>query len=302
VSYNVLTGTIPPILSQASSLQQLSVAANHLTGTIPSSLGSLAALLTLDVSLNELTGTIPDALGTGDANLEVLFIEFNSISGTFPPGLANHVYLESINALTKEGQLPLMGGCFPPDFLPPSCRLSQNSMFSCSCDAPSWCGQCPCYKQSGQEICDQNLHRCRRGCSCVPTTNWYTCSCPTDVVADPPEYTCERNNECQLYGCGNFDPEAACIEAGPNERYCLCPAGFMPDLTNSTANNETGSHLISDEMFGGCVERPPFLTGGQIAGICVGAVAGSVLWFGMWYAIGSATGGGSGVSTDYVTL
>jgi len=135
----------------------------------------------------------------------------------------------------------------------------------------------------------------------MPTANWYTCSCPDGIDATPPEYTCSRNDECVLYGCGTTVPEAACIEGGSNERLCRCPEGFMPGDRNDTGVNGT-AHLIADEVFVGCVPRPPFLNGGQIAGIVIGSVAGAALWTGVWYMIGSAMGGGSGAVTEYVTL
>jgi len=299
LAYNDFTGTIPPALSEMASLQQLRLTSNQLSGTIPASLGSLSALLILDVAQNLLTGTLPAALGIGESALEALFFEFNSISGTLPTQFGNLQYLETIDAVTNEGQFPLMGGCWPAGFTPPGCRLSQESMFSCSCDAPNWCGQCACYNETGQQICDQGLDKCRRGCTCTPTDYWYTCSdCPADVDPIPPEYVCARNSECQTYGCSSTsipDPVAACIEGGPNERLCECPEGFQP------AENGTDV-LVADEVFVGCVEKGPRFSAGQIVGIVLGSVAGALLWTGLWYFLGSTVMGGSGVNADYVTL
>jgi len=299
LAFNDFTGTLPPALSKMSSLQTLSLSSNQLSGTIPSEYGALDSLLSLDISQNLLTGTLPAALAVGETALESFFFEFNSISGTLPTQYANLLYLENIDALTKSYQFPLMGGCWPATFAPPGCRLSQQSMFSCSCDAPAWCGQCPCYNQTGKQICDQGLDKCRRGCTCTPTDYWYTCTaCPAEVDPVPPEYVCARNAECTSYGCYSASipfPVAGCIEGGPNERLCDCPAGFVP------AGNGT-SVLVADEPFAGCVAAGPNLSAGQIVGIVLGSVAGALLWTGLWYFLGNTVMGGSGASAEYVTL
>lgn len=205
--------------------------------------------------------------------MHTLLFSFNNITGTIPSSFSKLRRLVNIESLVAKKRIPLTGGCWPDAFDPPECRISEQSMFSCDCDAPARCGACPCYNYTGADICANSLHRCRRGCTCVPTANWYTCACPAGVDPVPPEYHCKRNNECELYGCG--DHVASCFEAGPNERQCKCPKDLKP--LGPTL-------LVSDEEFMGCegseeCERigcylpvPDVLTSGQKAGISIGVL------------------------------
>eukprot|EP00980_Cylindrotheca_fusiformis_P030465 scaffold24860_cov122-Cylindrotheca_fusiformis.AAC.6 len=59
VSFNSITGTISPMISNLSSLKQLYLFGNHLTGTMPSSIGLMSSLTDFVVGKNFLQGTIP---------------------------------------------------------------------------------------------------------------------------------------------------------------------------------------------------------------------------------------------------
>ncbi|KAB2058392.1 hypothetical protein ES319_A11G232500v1 [Gossypium barbadense] len=102
---NILTGSIPPTLSNCSQLVSLHLSFNYLTGTIPPSLGSLSNLKDLKLWMNQLHGEIPQQLGIIQT-LETLILDFNELTGTIPSGLSNCTKLNWIslsnNRLTGE--------------------------------------------------------------------------------------------------------------------------------------------------------------------------------------------------------
>ncbi|KAG7951432.1 hypothetical protein I3843_12G006700 [Carya illinoinensis] len=82
-SCNNLTGGIPPMLGQLSSLHALNLSYNQLTGKIPITFSKLAQLESLDLSHNNLSGEIPSAL-IDLTFLEVFNVANNSLSGKVP--------------------------------------------------------------------------------------------------------------------------------------------------------------------------------------------------------------------------
>ena len=88
LSFNQLTGTIPPELGNLSSLTFLYLHANRLTGTIPPELGNLTSLEGLGVHGNQLTGTIPTELGNL-SSLTFLYLHDNQLTGTIPQSFTN---------------------------------------------------------------------------------------------------------------------------------------------------------------------------------------------------------------------
>ena len=81
--YVVVTGTLPPELSQLSELRAITVAANYLSGSIPPELGELSQLFRLDLGSNFLTGSIPPEL-RGLTMLEELILSNNFLTGPSP--------------------------------------------------------------------------------------------------------------------------------------------------------------------------------------------------------------------------
>lgn len=107
VSNNNLTGEIPLLICNASSLEVLDLSHNSLSGMIPKCLANFSVLSVLDLRMNNLHGTIPATFGKGNyfrninlngnqlegqlprslancRNLEVLDLGNNKINGTFP--------------------------------------------------------------------------------------------------------------------------------------------------------------------------------------------------------------------------
>ncbi|XP_024973314.1 probable LRR receptor-like serine/threonine-protein kinase At1g74360 [Cynara cardunculus var. scolymus] len=88
LSFNNLSGPLPPEISQMSSLKYLILAHNHFSGRIPSEFGNLRGLQALDLSINDLNGSIPQSLGRL-SSLLWLMLANNSLSGQIPPQLGN---------------------------------------------------------------------------------------------------------------------------------------------------------------------------------------------------------------------
>ncbi|WZZ38924.1 hypothetical protein YC2023_035183 [Brassica napus] len=124
IGSNFLTGAIPSTLANISNLQLLDMEVNSLTGGVPpsfakirylqtlnlnlNSLGSFSAgdleflvaltnctqLQSLDVSFNRLGGDLPAYIANLSINLNQLFLQYNSISGSIPDDIGNLIGLQ----------------------------------------------------------------------------------------------------------------------------------------------------------------------------------------------------------------
>ena len=63
MSFNRITGSIPPALWGFQSLERLNLARNSLGGSIPSDIGQLTELRELELQNNVMTGSIPAQIG-----------------------------------------------------------------------------------------------------------------------------------------------------------------------------------------------------------------------------------------------
>ncbi len=104
---NNLTGTISASLEELGNLNEIWLSYNSLTGFIPPELGNLAQLEILNISDNDLTGTIPASL-QGLAKLRYLYISYNSLTGSIPPELGNLAQLEVLDIIDNDltGSIP----------------------------------------------------------------------------------------------------------------------------------------------------------------------------------------------------
>jgi len=143
VTYNMLIGTIPATLTEASSLTWISLANNHfkgeipnfgdnntsgiealylgnnqLQGAIPQSFLNIKSLTELDLSWNHLTGEVPS--GLGDLSLQSLWIDNNDFSGTMPLSLCQ--------------SLILCSAAFNPQLMCASMSCTCGAMQSCNCN------------------------------------------------------------------------------------------------------------------------------------------------------------------------
>ena len=105
LSWNELSGEIPPELGSLTNLEELYLACNALSGQIPPELGSPTNLQVLDLYANQLSGEIPPELGSL-TNLQVLYLSWNELSGQIPPELGSPTDLGALylscNALSGE--------------------------------------------------------------------------------------------------------------------------------------------------------------------------------------------------------
>ena len=105
LSWNGLTGEIPPEIGNLTNLTKLWLYSNELTGEIPPEIGNLTNLIEFYLWENQLTGEIPPEIGNL-INLDGIDLHSNQFTGEIPPtvgNLTNLTYLNfSLNELTGE--------------------------------------------------------------------------------------------------------------------------------------------------------------------------------------------------------
>jgi len=84
LTYNNLTGPMPPAIGDLERLEELTLEQNVMYGTIVPELGNLTHLKTLNLDHTWSSGSIPPALGNL-GNLETLKLGGNQLTGTIPP-------------------------------------------------------------------------------------------------------------------------------------------------------------------------------------------------------------------------
>ncbi|CAL4951605.1 unnamed protein product [Urochloa decumbens] len=104
---NMITGSLPPELSNLAKLESVTIHANNLTGSIPAELSSNANLYLLNLSQNKLSGNIPPEFGQLK-KLQYLDISANKMSGSIPQELGSCTKLVSLrtNDNNLSGHLP----------------------------------------------------------------------------------------------------------------------------------------------------------------------------------------------------
>ncbi|CAK9186433.1 unnamed protein product [Ilex paraguariensis] len=92
ISWNNLSGIIPPQIGQLFNLIYLDLSGNQLSGIIPPEIEGLKNLQSLRLSVNSLNGTIPREIGQLKS-LAYITLAVNQLSGIIPPelGLLKHL-------------------------------------------------------------------------------------------------------------------------------------------------------------------------------------------------------------------
>eukprot|EP00250_Pteridium_aquilinum_P008793 c18212_g1_i1 orf=161-3385(+) len=110
LSFNNLTGIIPPSMGSMQMVTTIKLAGNHFSGEIPGSLAGCWGLQVLDLSVNNLEGEIPSALGQLRV-LQYIDLSHNKLSGALPPSLGDLQNLVSLNVSYNalQGMIPSDG-------------------------------------------------------------------------------------------------------------------------------------------------------------------------------------------------
>ena len=88
LTFNQLTGSIPPEIGNLTNLTHLYLYGNQLTGSIPSEIGNLTNLTYLNLYGNQLTDSIPSEIGNL-TNLEKLYLNGNQLTGEIPESICD---------------------------------------------------------------------------------------------------------------------------------------------------------------------------------------------------------------------
>ncbi|XP_058071077.1 cuscuta receptor 1-like [Magnolia sinica] len=120
LSWNQLTGKIPPEIGHLMAIHALNLSHNQLTGPIPETFSNLKQIESLDLSYNRLSGVIPPQL-IELYTLSTFTVAHNNLSGR-TPGLKRQ--FGTFGETSYEGN-PLLCGpplksCFSTSLLPPS--------------------------------------------------------------------------------------------------------------------------------------------------------------------------------------
>ncbi|CAN4123010.1 unnamed protein product [Withania somnifera] len=95
LSYNWITGTIPPSIGNLKNLVTLSLDMNRLSGEIPQEIANLKSLLTINLGGNNLTGEIPSSIALC-SELTLIDLSRNQLIDEIPKEITK---LNSLNAL-----------------------------------------------------------------------------------------------------------------------------------------------------------------------------------------------------------
>jgi len=109
LSWNGLTGEIPPEIGNLTNLTKLWLYSNELTGEIPPEIGNLTNLIEFYLWENQLTGEIPPEIGNL-INLDGIDLHSNQFAGEIPPTVGTLTNLTYLNFSNNE-----LTGSIPPE-------------------------------------------------------------------------------------------------------------------------------------------------------------------------------------------
>nr|CAB3489595.1 unnamed protein product [Digitaria exilis] len=89
LSNNILSGEVPSSLASLTNLKLLNLFLNRLHGPVPEFVAALPRLETLQLFMNNLTGRIPARLGADGAQLRLVDLSSNRLTGVIPDTLCN---------------------------------------------------------------------------------------------------------------------------------------------------------------------------------------------------------------------
>lgn len=106
--FSQIRGTVPPEISQLSSLAYINIGGTGISGSIPTEVGLLSTLVELRLANTDVGGTIPEELYESLSNLQVLDLSGSQLSGTISTsvGLWSGLIQLSIASNNFSGALP----------------------------------------------------------------------------------------------------------------------------------------------------------------------------------------------------
>ena len=288
MSFNQLSGTIPPSLGSLSLLTMLCLYNNQLSGVIPSSLGSLTALPQLWLTNNSLSGSLPASLGRL-SRLVTLDLSLNLLSGTIPSSFSSLTSLRALSLANNNlsGTLPLFMGlpdlwiielnnnAFSGSF--PSTFDNLATLIYIRTTNNGWSGAAACPAgfapgASDCEMCPVNTYAARNSaiCSACPlgttslagTTGVLGCYCTSGVIQyryDGSLFAGSGNGFYQLLTPNATQPficqpcPAGAICCGDGRPYALSGYWHLPDAAVFFPCGE-GEECVSETTStnGGC--------------------------------------------------
>ncbi|KAL8131838.1 hypothetical protein AgCh_007667 [Apium graveolens] len=107
LTYNRISGSIPPEIADIDTLQELQIEDNQMGGPLPPELGRLRSLRRLLLSANNFTGRIPESFGALK-NLSDFRIDGSRLSGKIPDFIGNWTKMTILNlqGTSMEGPIP----------------------------------------------------------------------------------------------------------------------------------------------------------------------------------------------------
>lgn len=129
LSFNKLSGSIPPAIASMEDLEILELSNNNLTGSIPATFGNLTKLEDLFLDANSLTGTLPLSLFTSTSKLKKLWLHENLFSGTLPQQVSN---LQDLLDIYIDGCK--LQGTIPPALCDMNVNIDHDHLVGDNCD------------------------------------------------------------------------------------------------------------------------------------------------------------------------
>ncbi|KAF3339140.1 putative leucine-rich repeat receptor-like serine/threonine-protein kinase [Carex littledalei] len=119
LAHMLISGSIPPMLSNLTGLHILDLSWNAFTGEIPSEFSNLPNLLALDLSNNNLTGVVPGSFSKL-SSLQFLNLGNNCLAGEIPASIflnCTKLWYVYLHGNSLSGEIPSAREIYLPDLL-----------------------------------------------------------------------------------------------------------------------------------------------------------------------------------------
>ncbi|XP_071723567.1 phytosulfokine receptor 1-like [Rutidosis leptorrhynchoides] len=106
-----MTGAIPDSLGQLKNLKICTAFGNRLSGIVPPLIFNISSITAFDVGVNELHGRLPVGIGTTLPNLQFFSVGYNQFTGSIPLTICNLSSAELLQFSVSQfsGNVPFVG-------------------------------------------------------------------------------------------------------------------------------------------------------------------------------------------------